>query len=71
MQDKKLDEDTIETIDLLSDVQREISVFADLLLNFTDKGSAEIKNSTLFSIGEKLDECNLKLDKIHNRIIAA
>ena len=46
-------------------------MFSDLLLQFTDKAAAEIKNSTLYRIGEHLDDCNLKLDAVHNKIIAA
>ena len=60
-----------EILETLKDVQEQLSMFSDLLLQFTDKAAAEIKNSTLYSIGEHLDDCNLKLDAVHNKIIAA
>lgn len=60
-----------EILETLKDVQEQLSMFSDLLLQFTDKVAAEIKNSTLYRIGEHLDDCNLKLDTVHNKIIAA
>lgn len=71
MPNKNLTESQIEALETLDQVQSEISALADLLLVFTDKGNAEIKNSTLHHIGEQLDDCNIKLDKIHNQLIAA
>lgn len=71
MQNKNLTESQIEALEALDQVQSEISALADLLLVFTDKGNAEIKNSTLHRIGEQLDDCNLKLNAVHNKIIAA
>lgn len=60
-----------EILETLKDVQEQLSMFSDLLLQFTDRAVAEIKNSTLYRIGEHLDDCNLKLDAVHNKIIAA
>lgn len=60
-----------EILETLKDVQEQLSMFSDLLLQFTDKATAEIKNSTLYRIGEHLDDCNLRLDAVHNKIIAA
>lgn len=71
MPNKNLTESQIEALETLDQVQSEISALADLLLVFTDKGNAEIKNSTLHRIGEQLDDCNLKLDAVQNKIIAA
>lgn len=71
MPNKNLTESQIEALETLDQVQSEISALADLLLVFTDKGNAEIKNSTLHRIGEQLDDCNLKLNAVHNKIIAA
>lgn len=71
MPNKNLTESQIEALETLDQVKSEISALADLLLVFTDKGNAEIKNSTLHRIGEQLDDCNLKLDAVHNKIIAA
>lgn len=71
MPNKNLTESQIEALEALDQVQSEISALADLLLVFTDKGNAEIKNSTLHRIGEQLDDCNLKLNAVHNKIIAA
>lgn len=60
-----------EILETLNDVQEQLSMFSDLLLQFTDKATAEVKNSTLYHIGEHLDDCNLKLDAVHNKIITA
>ena len=60
-----------EAVELLTKVQEQISMYADLLLQFTDKSNAEIKCSTLFRIGENLDDCNQQLDIVHNKLITA